>query len=90
MSFGREQVPLLDPKDMSKEFDLLVPDRASLSFDVGQDVACHVTPEQLQLSGKFLLSPLSLITKLGDVAANYIFVAMHMRLPATNAVLYGY
>ncbi|HWY75133.1 MAG TPA: hypothetical protein VN281_05925, partial [Verrucomicrobiae bacterium] len=74
VSLREKQISLLHAKDVGEKFDLFVYDRAPLCLNVGQHIARHVASEQLQLSGEFVLSPTSLITKLGDVSSNYIFV----------------
>jgi hypothetical protein len=80
VSLCGKQISLFHAKDVSEKFDLFVYDRAPLCLNVGQHIARHVASEQLQLSGEFVLSPTSLITKLGDVSSNYIFVVTHMHL----------
>ena len=80
VSLCGKQISLFHAKDVSEKFALFVYDRAPLCLNVGQHIARHVASEQLQLSGEFVLSPTSLITKLGDVSSNYIFVVAHMHL----------
>ena len=84
-----QKATFLYAKDFSKKLNLLVGHDAALSFDVGEDVAGHVAPNQLQLSHKLVLRPTALITKLCDVLANNIFVAVHTHLQALWAGLHG-
>lgn len=68
---------------------MLVSDNRALSFDVGENVAGHVAPKKLQFSHKLVLRPTSLVTKLCDVLANNIFVAVHTHVQGLQAVLHG-
>jgi hypothetical protein len=80
-TFVREQAAFFRAKDFGEELNLFVGDNAALRFDIGEDVAGHVAPKQLQFSHKLVLRPTALITKLCDVLANNIFVAVHPHLP---------
>ena len=56
-SFVREHAAFFHTKDFGEKLNLLVGHNAALSFDVGEDVAGHVTPKQLQFPNKFVLRP---------------------------------
>jgi hypothetical protein len=87
--FVRKQAAFLYAKDFREELNLLVGDNGALRLDVGEDVAGHVAPKKLQFSHKLVLRPTALITKLCDVLANNILVAVHKHLQKLQAGLHG-
>ncbi|HEX3988133.1 MAG TPA: hypothetical protein VHZ30_01800 [Verrucomicrobiae bacterium] len=88
-SFVREHAAFFHTKDFGEELNLLVGHNAALSFDVGEDVAGHVAPKQLQFPDKFVLRPTPLVSKFCDVLANYICIAVHTHLKKLWAGLHG-
>jgi hypothetical protein len=66
-SFFREQAAFFHAKDCGEILNLFVLHDAPLSFDVGEDVAGHVAPQQLQFRHELVLSPTPLKTKLCDI-----------------------
>jgi hypothetical protein len=79
-SFFREQAAFFHAKDFGEILNLFVLHNAPLSFDVGEDVAGHVAPQQLQFAHQLVLSPTPLETKLCDILANDIIVVAHTHL----------
>jgi hypothetical protein len=79
-------------KNLRKIYDLFVGYRATASFNIGNDVASYVTPEQLYFGGKLVLRPIFLMPKLDYVSANEIsFVkrAHYSRLRVTRVGIAG-
>lgn len=88
--FIGEQAAFLDSEDFREELNLLVSDDRALRFDIRENVAGHVAAKKLQLSHKLVLRPTALITKLCDVLADNIFVAVHKHLQKLQAGLHGF
>jgi hypothetical protein len=88
-TFVWEQAAFFCAKDFGEKLNLFVGHNATLSFDVGEDVAGHITPKQLQFPHKLVLRPTALITKLCDVLANNIFIAVHTHLQELWAGLHS-
>ena len=79
-SFFGEQAAFLHAKDCGEILNLFVLHAAPLTFDVGEDVAGHVAPQQLQFRRQLVLSPTPLKTKLCDIRPNDIIVVAHTHL----------
>jgi hypothetical protein len=72
MAIFLEKLAHFHAKNLGKIYDLLVGYRATASFDIGNDVAGHVTPHQLYFGGKLVLRPIFLMPKLDYVSSNEI------------------
>lgn len=73
----RKEAANLHAKNLGQKHNPFVGCRGATSFNVGNDLASHVTPKQLHFGGEHFLCPTCLMPKLDHVLSNDVCIFEH-------------